>query len=164
MPIQADTAAKPPAPLGPGARIRVVAPSGRVDPERLARGVDILRQRFRFEVSCDIPEESDRYLAGADSRRLEGLKRAFADPEIDGIWCGRGGYGAIRIASALEEVATRPIPLIGFSDITVLHAVLERQGIRSWHGPVVAQLGDLDDASLTQAEQILADLHRNSKR
>jgi muramoyltetrapeptide carboxypeptidase len=143
------------APLGPGAHIRVVAPSGCVDSDRLDRGISLLKERFGFSVSLDLPKETDRYLAGSDEDRLAALQRAFEDRTVDGIWCGRGGYGAIRIATAVGAMSPRPVPLIGFSDLTVLHAVLAREGIRSWHGPVVSQLADLDTHSLEQCANML---------
>lgn len=37
--------------------------------------------------------ERDGYLAGSDEVRLRDLHAAFADPEIDAIFCLRGGYG-----------------------------------------------------------------------
>jgi len=50
--------------------------------------------------------------------------------DVDGVWCLRGGVGAMRTALALDpvriaEVATHPPKaFIGFSDITVLHGYL----------------------------------------
>jgi len=154
MPHSGDTPNAPIA-LGPGARIRIVAPSGRIDLDRLESGKSILENHFGFDVSVDLPRETDRYLAGPDACRLDAIHRAFDSPDVDGIWCGRGGYGAIRIAPNLRDLSTRPLPLIGFSDLTVLQGVLAGQGIRSWHGPVVSQLGDLDTPSLDQCARML---------
>jgi hypothetical protein len=36
------------------------------------------------------------YLAGDDAQRADDFVRAMLDDEIDGIWCLRGGYGAMR--------------------------------------------------------------------
>ena len=65
------------------------------------------------------------------------LAAAIADPSIDGIWCLRGGYGASRLLPTLDlaAIARRPKALIGFSDITALHAAWGRAGVMSFHGP-----------------------------
>ena len=78
------------------------------------------------------------YFAGSDDERLTDLDRALRDPGIDGVWCARGGYGAMRLLESLDyaALARRPKPLLGFSDITALHAAIEtRSGIVSYHAP-----------------------------
>ncbi|HEX2780609.1 MAG TPA: LD-carboxypeptidase [Gemmatimonadaceae bacterium] len=78
------------------------------------------------------------YFAGSDEERFADLDRALRDPDVDGVWCARGGYGAMRILDALDYAALsrRPKPLLGFSDITALHAALAtRSGIVSYHAP-----------------------------
>jgi LD-carboxypeptidase N-terminal domain/LD-carboxypeptidase C-terminal domain len=53
---------------------------------------------------------------------------------------GCGGKGAYRIAHALDFAAARsdPKPLIGYSDITILHLALWQQGcLPGFHGPYV---------------------------
>jgi muramoyltetrapeptide carboxypeptidase len=78
------------------------------------------------------------YFAGSDAERASDLNVALHDPDIDGVWFLRGGYGAMRILPAVDYHALRAKPraLIGFSDITALHAaVAERAGLISYHGP-----------------------------
>ena len=60
--------------------------------------------------------------------------------------CARGGYGILRILDRLDADALRrdPKPIVGFSDATaLLFWALRAAGLRSIHGPVVAQLNDL---------------------
>jgi muramoyltetrapeptide carboxypeptidase len=77
------------------------------------------------------------YFAGHDAARLADLSAAIADPDIDAIWCLRGGYGAARLLPDLdlEAIARRPKALIGYSDITALHSAWQRAGVISFHGP-----------------------------
>ena len=51
------------------------------------------------------------------------------DPSIQAIMCARGGYGSVRIIDQLDfrKFAENPKWIIGFSDITVLHAQLNHQ-------------------------------------
>jgi muramoyltetrapeptide carboxypeptidase len=51
------------------------------------------------------------------------------DPSIQAIMCARGGYGCVRIVDQLQwrKFIEKPKWIIGFSDITVLHAHLNHQ-------------------------------------
>jgi muramoyltetrapeptide carboxypeptidase len=66
------------------------------------------------------------------------MNDALRDPGVRAIFTTRGGKGAYRIAHALDfAAATRdPKPLIGYSDITILHLALWRQcRVAGFHGP-----------------------------
>ena len=136
---------KPPA-LAPGDRVAVVAPAGPLDRESLDAGLRILAERY--DVAWDPGLLSRvRYLAGDDDRRRGELVAALADPRISGIVAARGGYGSMRILSRVWPSGnggpSSPGPakmLVGFSDITALHAALQAGGRVSVHGPVVTQL------------------------
>lgn len=82
------------------------------------------------------------YLAGSDAERAADLNAAFADPEVDAIWCLRGGYGSPRILPLLdyESIRKNPKILLGYSDITaVLNAVHRLTGLVTFHGPVASE-------------------------
>ncbi|MEO8491318.1 LD-carboxypeptidase [Pseudomonas sp.] len=84
--------------------------------------------------------ERDGYLAGSDDVRLRDLHAAFADPEIDAIFCLRGGYGTPRLLDRLDFDLLRanPKPLVGYSDITALHLAISRYaGFVTFHGPML---------------------------
>lgn len=95
------------------------------------------------------------YLAGTDDERLDDLNRAIRDPAIQGIWCVRGGYGVLRILEEVdfEALARKPKALIGFSDITGLHAAVgRRSGLVTFHGPFPnRQLSQFSRLSLQRA-------------
>jgi len=96
-------------------------------------------------VAGDITR-ADGYLAGSDDRRADELNALIGDPDVRAILCARGGYGILRILDQLDGHALRrdPKPIVGFSDATaLLFWALAVAGLRSIHGPVVAQLGDL---------------------
>jgi muramoyltetrapeptide carboxypeptidase len=131
-----------PEPLTPGDVAIVVAPSSPEAREELWRGLAWLRTRYRLRMSTGALE-SDGYLAGSDERRRDELARAMLDGEAKAIFAVRGGYGALRIAADLPwaEFAQRPKWLVGFSDVTVLHAMAASAGVASVHGPNVSRLG-----------------------
>ena len=146
---------RPPA-LAPGARVALLAPSG---PLRGAHELDAAIANARSlgwePVASDHALARAGYLAGDDKHRVADLDRAFADDTLDGIWCLRGGYGAMRLLAALDYDALRRHPkvLIGYSDITALHAAVGvRCGLVSYHGPTArAALTDFSRQSLVRA-------------
>jgi muramoyltetrapeptide carboxypeptidase len=131
-----------PAPLSPGDVVAVVAPSSPFPREELWRGLAWLNQRYRLRVHPGLLTR-DGYLAGSDARRAAELLRAWTDPEVKAIVAARGGYGAMRVLDEIPwaEVVERPRWLVGFSDVTALHAMVWRHGVASVHGPNVTGLG-----------------------
>lgn len=131
-----------PEPLAPGDVAIVVAPSSPQQRDELWKGLAWLRTRYRLQMSPGVLER-EGYLAGSDERRRTELARAMRDGEAKAILAIRGGYGALRIAADLPwaEFARRPKWLVGFSDVTVLHAMACHAGIASVHGPNVGRLG-----------------------
>jgi len=133
-----------PAPLRPGDVVRVVAPSGPVDPEALERGLAVLREEFGLVVRMR-PDVTARhgFLAGDDARRLEEWREAASDLEARALFCARGGYGAMRLLPRLEAARLLHPPkwVVGFSDATALHAALNSAGLVTVHGPLVSTLG-----------------------
>ncbi len=131
-----------PAPLCPGDRVALVAPSGPVCPGDLApaaAAVEALGLRPVVYPSC---REQYGYLAGSDARRAADLQAAFADDSIRGILCVRGGYGAHRMLPLLDlgAIAKTPKVFCGYSDITALHIVFnQRCGFGTFHTPMPAQ-------------------------
>ena len=84
--------------------------------------------------------ERDGYLAGSDEVRLRDLHAAFANPDVDAIFCLRGGYGTPRLLDALDFDLLRanPKPFVGYSDITALHLAINRYaGFATFHGPML---------------------------
>jgi len=147
--MPARAAALPLRLLRPGDRIAVVAPSSPFDAGDLAAGVEALRARYDVRHAPDIVERRG-YLAGDDARRLRELRAAIEDDAVTAIVAARGGYGATRLLPELPAalVAAHPKLLVGFSDVTALHALWARAGLASIHGPMVAMLGRVGGLAL----------------
>jgi muramoyltetrapeptide carboxypeptidase len=70
--------------------------------------------------------------------RIDDLHAMFADPEVKGIICVRGGYGTPQLLDGLdyELIRKNPKMLLGYSDITGLHlAIHQKTGLVTFHGP-----------------------------
>lgn len=129
-------------PLNPGATVAVIAPAGPPKPGRLDPVEGWLRERgyqARLLPSCFGSPPLD-FLAAPDAVRLADVHTAFADTEVDAVLALRGGSGCIRLLDHLDLgllAHTRKL-LIGYSDLTVLHALRTQAGIPSLHAPMPA--------------------------
>ena len=132
---------RPPA-LYPNATIGLIAPASPPLPaHQVQEGIQQLKRRgFRIkQLRTALPATG--YLAGSDTERLWELNTFLRDPEVDALFCLRGGYGTLRILSGVDYTAARTNPklLIGYSDITALQlALLKQAGLPSLSGPMVA--------------------------
>ncbi len=124
--------------------IGIIAPSSVVPQVELQVGVRKL-QSLGFSVKIH-PQVKKKFafFAGSDSERAEGFLDFAYNPEIDALWCARGGYGAQRLLPLLERATHgKGMPekklLIGFSDITVLmEFVRTKWQWSTLHAPMVA--------------------------
>ena len=151
-----------PARLRAGDRVAVVAPAGPVIPERLDAGLDVLRSwglDVRVGEHARGTDERFGYLAADDASRADDLVRAWCDPDVQAVFCARGGYGVQRMVDLLDWeslAAAGPKALVGFSDVTALHqAFAARLGLATVHGPVVTSLGAGDDESREHLRALL---------
>lgn len=130
-----------PARLKPGATIGLIAPASPPAEEKFVRAYANL-EAFGFKVKPgEFLRAQNGYLAGTDAQRLSDLHRAFSDPEVDAVWCLRGGYGCGRLLPDIDYdlIRKHPKPLIGYSDVTALHlAIHAKTGLVTFHGPVTA--------------------------
>ncbi|MBO1908648.1 LD-carboxypeptidase [Microvirga sp. 3-52] len=120
-----------PAPLRPGDKIRFVSPASTPNREAVEASAELLRS-WGFEV--DFGPNAFRklhYLAGTDEERLSDFNQALRDPEVRAIFATRGGKGSYRIADRLDFEAAKRNPkfFVGFSDVTILHMALWKNGI-----------------------------------
>ena len=128
---------------------------------RLDAGVHALSQRYRVEVDRHTLERTG-YLAGDDGRRAQAFNRALADPDVRAIFVARGGYGCMRILADLDATRLQADPkvIVGFSDATaILCWALTQAGIRSVHGPVATQFGELTQQDTDWLIQLLETPH-----
>lgn len=124
--------------LCPGDVIAIASPASSIDPE-LVHGAakELEANGFRVRIMPHALGEYGSYSATAEER-LSALQAAIDDPQVKAILCSRGGYGAAHLLQRLN--VHRPVWLIGFSDISALHALWIHRGIRSIHGSMAKEL------------------------
>ncbi len=145
--------------LTPGDTVGVVALGGPFAmeylPDKLAT-LESLGLQVRLGETVGL---TGKYLAGSDEERLNDLHMMIQDPDIKGIFCLRGGYGAARIADRIDYQSLTENPKIfwGFSDVTYFHtAFQEYANIVTFHGPMLSSIngGGLSELSKKMFQQL----------
>jgi len=141
-----------PAPLKQDDKIAIVSPAGVTRAQNVYNAIPVL-QDFGWDPYTS-PHAFGRYatFSGTPDERYADLEQALLDPEVKAILCSRGGYGAVHLLERLNRLPLRDNPkwIIGFSDISALHALMHRHGIASIHGPMarhIARTSACDDDS-----------------
>jgi muramoyltetrapeptide carboxypeptidase len=133
-----------PKPLEAGAHVALVAPAGPLQkPEELPRAQDNARTLGWEPIVGAHANDRVGYLAGHDRDRLNDINRALRDPKIDAIWVLRGGYGMMRILPGIDydALSRAPKAIIGYSDVTALHAAVQRKcRLITYHGPTAREV------------------------
>ncbi len=132
-----------PAKLQPGDGIAIVSPATIVKEEYVAGAARFLADAgYRPIVMPHANGPAKGSYAASAPDRVADLSAAFRDPEIRAILCARGGYGSVELLPSLPAADIRRDPkwVIGFSDISALHAYMLSLGIGSLHAPMAKHL------------------------
>lgn len=127
--------------LKKGDTVGVISPSSPPNPENLEKALPFLEELgLKVKMGKSVHEKYG-YLAGDDDARLADLHDMFEDPEVAGIICAGGGYGAARYADRIDYAMIKENPKVfwGYSDITFLHtAIGQYSDLVTFHGPMLA--------------------------
>lgn len=142
-----------PAPLKPGDRIAVLSPAGIARPQNVYNAMAVLRDMGWDPYVADHTFGRHGTYSGTDNERYSDLEKALLDPDTKAILCSRGGYGVVHLLERLDRLPLRDNAkwIVGFSDISALHALMNAHGIASIHGPMAKHIGTnegKDDDSL----------------
>lgn len=138
-----------PAFLQPAGQIRIISPSGVIDPTHIDGAVKMLSD-WGLKVTEGIFARSEYgRFGGTEEQRLADLQQAFDNQDVKAVLCSRGGYGVAQIIDKLDFTGFIKSPkwLIGFSDITILHNVITNLGIASVHGVMSKYFAELTDSA-----------------
>ncbi|HYE05010.1 MAG TPA: LD-carboxypeptidase [Planctomycetota bacterium] len=114
---------------------------GPIDRDRIVHSIKRFTDHAGYELV--LSPLLDQHLGhGAwlpEAERIADIKRALGH---EMIWAARGGYGSVHLVDAVlgERVERAPI-LIGYSDLTILHACWRKRGWReSLYGSIPSQI------------------------
>jgi len=165
MPVSAEIghwAIQKPAALREGAVVGLIAPGSPISDTRLEQAIqNMFNLGFAVKEGRNIRQKYG-YLAGTDEQRLADIHWAFSDPEVEAVWCVRGGYGCGRLLPDIDMDIIRRNPkiIIGYSDITALHlAIHKATGLVCFHGPVAAS--EYPENTLKHLNSVLVQPQKN---
>lgn len=131
--------------LRKGDTIGIVCPSGYMPADKAQTCIKVLQEwGYQVKIGKTLGNQF-HYFSGRDEERLEDLQQMLDDTDVKAILCGRGGYGMSRIIDLLDFKSFNKNPkwVIGYSDITLLHAHLYTQlKTASLHSPMAAAFND----------------------
>ena len=129
-----------------GDTIGLICPAGYMAFERIEPCINALHSwGFKVKIGKTLGGESANYFSGTDEERLKDLQEMLDDEKVKAILCARGGYGVGRIIEDIKfkNFKNNPKWIIGFSDITVLHAhIYSNYNIATIHGPMAVAFKD----------------------
>ena len=132
--------------LKKGDTIGITCPAGYMAKEKSLTCIETLKKWGYKVISGDlVGGSSANYFSGTDDQRRTELQAMLDNTGIQAILCGRGGYGISRIVDGLNFKNFKKYPkwIIGFSDITLLHAhIYSTCKIGSIHAPMAAAFND----------------------
>lgn len=132
--------------------IRIISPASAINPQYVVDAQARLESwGYRVSIGAHALGQHGCF-SGTKEERLADINEAFADPDVDIILCSRGGYGLQQIVDKIV-LPTRPKeqwPLVvGFSDITVLHALMSINNVPSLHAPMCEPIATMPENSPT---------------
>jgi muramoyltetrapeptide carboxypeptidase len=127
-------------PLQAGDRVGITCPAGAIPIEKVQNIIKRLESWGYQVVVGETVGQEHFYFSAPDTVRKNELQSMMDDPTIKAIICARGGYGVSRIVYDLDfsKIKQHPKWIVGFSDITVLHAAMLKNGLVSVHGSMAA--------------------------
>jgi muramoyltetrapeptide carboxypeptidase len=146
--------------LNSGDTIGITCPAGFMTMDELQPAIRIMQGwGFNLRIGKTVGER-DFIFGGTDAQRLSDMQQMLDDPTIHAIMCARGGYGCVRIIDQLDfsKFVEKPKWIVGFSDVTVLHAELNHHfHIASIHSKMCNSFPDHpEQAEKGQWESILS--------
>lgn len=143
-----------------GRCIEIISPSGAMTDELIDKGAEqLVALGYHVTIAHHAKNKFGRF-AGTAQQRTEDFLQAFANEKVDAIWCSRGGYGCAHLLEAFEKETDLQLAdkwLIGYSDITALHAYLNNRGIQSLHAPMLKHLAEEgNDTAIAYTQKILS--------
>jgi muramoyltetrapeptide carboxypeptidase len=132
--------------LKKGDMIGLVCPAGYMAAERAQACISTLGEwGYQVKVGKTLGSDSTTYFSGTDEERLKDFQQMMDDDEVKAVLCARGGYGTGRIIEHIDfkKFKKQPKWIVGYSDITILHAHLySNYYISSLHAPMAGAFND----------------------
>ncbi|MDE6380230.1 MAG: LD-carboxypeptidase [Muribaculaceae bacterium] len=152
-------------------KVALIGPATRIKPEIVDAFVRLYDERPDEMPGSELivyPSALDQNACGSYaatlSQRVADFTDAWGREDVDLVICARGGYGCVHLLDYLdpEFIKAHPKWLVGFSDVSALHALLHKCGIASIHGGMAKQLVDDRDYGFGTYREVFRNLVESS--
>ena len=122
--------------LQKGDKIAIVSIAGKIAKEKVLNAVKFYESWGLEVVLGESVFAEFNQFAGTDEQRIADFQKMLNDNSIKAIFSSRGGYGSARVLDKIDWTNFKKNPkwIVGYSDITAVHAVVNKFGIASIHG------------------------------
>lgn len=145
--------------LNPGDTIGVIAPARSISEVEVAAFDTYMNEAgYHVQFGKHLFGKLNQY-SGSVEERLSDLHTMLSDAEVKAVFAARGGYGSAQLLKGLDQelLMKNPKWLIGFSDMTALHSVVNRFE-ESMHAVMPYSLAMEDPQDEESFESLLAAL------
>lgn len=125
-----------------GDTVGIICPSSAIPSDRIEKVKRCVENMgYKTKLADNLDKVFAGYMAGDGDERAKWVNKMFANPEVDAIFCVRGGDGSSRLMPYLdyETIKASPKIFVGYSDVTNIHMALNQIcGMVSFHGPMIS--------------------------
>jgi muramoyltetrapeptide carboxypeptidase len=146
--------------LKKGDTVAIIATARKVSAEEIQPAVTFLESCGRLVVLGTNLFASKNQYAGTDEQRTEDLQWALNDSNIKAIIIARGGYGTVKLIDNIDFKQFKKYPkwLVGYSDVTVLHNAIHKQGVATLHATMPLNFDKCKEATESLVTALFGDL------
>lgn len=137
----------------------IISPAGHINNDLVKEAAEVIKNwGIQVTIAPHALNQNGRF-SGTVAERLNDLQQALDNPDVKVIFCSRGGYGAVHLLEHLDftEFEKKPKWIIGYSDITALHLLIQSKGYMSLHAPMAKHLAEEghNDYAVSIIEKVL---------
>ncbi len=134
-----------------GDKIGIIACARKISPIEIQSAIDVFNSWGLEVVLGKKIFNIDNQYSGTDDERAEDLQMMLDDNSIKAVISARGGYGTVRIVDKINftQFIKKPKWIVGYSDITVLHAHINNFDIETIHATMPINFAKNMEATAT---------------
>ena len=148
---------KTPTYLERGDCVAIVSTARKIKFSEIKNAVQLLENwGFKIKIGKTIGAENSQF-AGNDLLRAQDFQEHLDNQNVKAIWCARGGYGTVRMIDLLDfsTFIKQPKWIMGYSDVTVLHAHIHCLGVETLHSFMPIDLSETKNGVSEKAKDSL---------
>ena len=148
-----------------GNTVAIISTARKISLEEIKPTINLLKSWKLNVVIGKTIGASEHQFAGSEELRISDFQTMLDNPDINAIWCARGGYGSVKIIDEINFnlFLNNPKWIIGLSDITVLHSQIYQLGVQTTHATMPINILKNTKNSLNSLKSTLFGLNNNQK-